>query len=119
MRAGEELLHDKKGVHNSYQSPDSINEIDWSLKAKNKDVFNYYKDLIALRKSHPAFRIATAEGVREALQFQEVNQPGVVAYTLGEHANGDSWKKIMVIFNGNRTAVTVSLPEGRNMDSGL
>ena len=64
MRAGEELLHDKKGVHNSYQSPDSINEIDWSLKAKNKDVFNYYKDLIALRKSHPAFRIATAEGVR-------------------------------------------------------
>ena len=45
MRAGEELLHDKKGVHNSYQSPDSINEIDWSLKAKNKDVFNYYKDL--------------------------------------------------------------------------
>ena len=112
MRAGEELLHDKKGVHNSYQSPDSINEIDWSLKAKNKDVFNYYKDLIALRKSHPAFRIATAEGVREALQFQEVNQPGVVAYTLGEHANGDSWKKIMVIFNGNRKAVTVSLPEG-------
>ncbi|MBP6537633.1 MAG: DUF3372 domain-containing protein, partial [Parabacteroides sp.] len=81
-------------------------------KAKNKDVFNYYKDLIALRKSHPAFRIATAEGVREALQFQEVNQPGVVAYTLGEHANGDSWKKIMVIFNGNRKAVTVSLPEG-------
>lgn len=112
MQAGEELLHDKKGVHNSYQSPDSINEIDWSLKAKNKDVFNYYKDLIALRKSHPAFRIATAEGVREALQFQEVNQPGVVAYTLGEHANGDSWKKIMVIFNGNRKAVTVSLPEG-------
>ena len=102
----------KRQVHNSYQSPDSINEIDWSLKAKNKDVFNYYKDLIALRKSHPAFRIATAEGVREALQFQEVNQPGVVAYTLGEHANGDSWKKIMVIFNGNRKAVTVSLPEG-------
>ena len=55
--------------------PHLINEIDWSLKAKNKDVFNYYKDLIALRKSHPAFRIATAEGVREALQFQEVNQP--------------------------------------------
>ena len=39
MRAGEELLHDKKGVHNSYQSPDSINEIDWSLKAKNQGCF--------------------------------------------------------------------------------
>ena len=39
MRAGEELLHDKKGVHNSYQSPDSINEIDWSLKAKKQGCF--------------------------------------------------------------------------------
>ena len=62
---------------------------------------------------HLAFRITTAEGVREALRFQELNQPGVVAYTLGEHANGDRWKKIMVnALTGTGKAVTVSLPEG-------
>lgn len=113
MRAGEELLHDKKGVHNSYESPDSINEINWSLKAKNKDVFNYYRGLIALRKAHPAFRIPTAEGVRESLRFLDTDQPGVVAYTLGEHANGDSWKEIVVILNGNRKLVRVTIPDGK------
>lgn len=111
MRAGEEMLHSKKGVHNSFESPDSINEIDWSLKAKNKEVFNYYKNLIALRKAHPAFRIPTAEGVRESLRFLEITEPGVVAYTLGEHANGDQWKNILVIFNGNRKSVKLNLPQ--------
>ncbi|MDE5847401.1 MAG: type I pullulanase, partial [Muribaculaceae bacterium] len=61
MFAGEEIFRDKKGVHNSYQSPDSINAIDWSLKAKNQDQMDYYKGLIALRRQHPAFRMTTAE----------------------------------------------------------
>lgn len=112
MRAGEELFHDKKGVHNSFESPDSINQIDWSLKTKNKDVFDYYKNLIALRKAHPAFRIPTAEGVRQSLHFIDA-EPGVVAYTLGEHANGDSWKEIRVILNGNTEAVETTVPGGQ------
>lgn len=112
MRAGEELLHDKKGVHNSFQSPDSINQIDWSLKAKNKEVFTYYKNLISLRKKHPAFRIPTAEGVRKSLHFMEAKQPGVIAYTLDGEANGDEWGQILVVFNGNRKAVKVTLPKG-------
>lgn len=112
MRAGEELLHSKKGVKNSFESPDSVNQIDWSLKAKHRDVFDYYRGLIALRKAHPAFRIPTAEGVREALRFLETGDPGVIAYTLSEHANGDTWKEIVVVFNGNRGAAWVDLPTG-------
>lgn len=112
MRAGEELHHTKKGVHNSFESPDSINQIDWTNKARYADVFNYYKGLIALRKAHPAFRIPTTKGVNEWLHFIETYEPGVVAYTLGEHANNDEWKEILVIFNGNRNAVNLDIPEG-------
>lgn len=111
MRAGEEMLHSKKGVHNSFESPDSINEIDWSLKEKNKEVFGYYKNLIGLRKAHPAFRIPTAEGIKESLHFMNPEKPGVIAYTLGEHANGDTWKNILVVYNGNRKAMEVTLPK--------
>lgn len=113
MRAGEELLHSKQGVKNSFESPDSINQIDWSLKAENGEVFDYYRQLIALRKAHPAFRIPTAEGVREALHFLETGDPGVVAYTLSGHANGDAWEEILVVFNGRRKAVSIDLPAGR------
>ncbi|MDE6694107.1 MAG: type I pullulanase, partial [Muribaculaceae bacterium] len=45
MFAGEEVFRDKKGVHNSYKSPDSINAIDWLLKNKNAGQFEYYKEL--------------------------------------------------------------------------
>lgn len=112
MRAGEELYHNKKGVHNSYQSPDSINKIDWSNKAKYADIFNYYKGLVELRKTHPAFRIPTSQGIRQSLRFIENTQPGIVAYTLGENANGDIWKEIMVVLNGNRKSVKMNIPEG-------
>ncbi|MDE6489550.1 MAG: type I pullulanase, partial [Muribaculaceae bacterium] len=61
MFAGEELFRDKKGVHNSYKSPDSINAIDWDLKHLNSEQYQYYRELIALRKAHPAFRMTTAD----------------------------------------------------------
>ncbi|MDR2968852.1 MAG: type I pullulanase [Tannerellaceae bacterium] len=112
MRAGEELLHSKQGDHNSYKSADSINQINWSNKAEYADLYNYYRNLIALRKAHPAFRIPTTRGVMESLDFIETYEPGVVAYTLGEHANGDEWKEILVVLNGNRHAVNCQVPEG-------
>ncbi|MDE6511854.1 MAG: DUF3372 domain-containing protein, partial [Muribaculaceae bacterium] len=104
------------GVHNSYQSPDSINAIDWSLKAKNRDQMDYYKGLIALRKAHPAFRMTTAEQIAQHLVFDEIDSektPNLISYTLTDNANGDSWKDIKVIFNGGDQPQTVTLPEGQ------
>ena len=108
---GEEILRDKKGVHNSYCSPDSINAIDWSLKAQHEDVFSYYQALIALRKAHPAFRMGNAELVRQHLHFLDAPD-GVVAYALDGEAVGDEWKTIVVVLNANREQVTINLPEG-------
>ncbi|MDY2943370.1 MAG: type I pullulanase [Paludibacteraceae bacterium] len=108
---GEEILRDKKGVHNSYCSPDSINAIDWSLKAQHEDVFRYYQGLIALRKAHPAFRMGDAELVRQHLHFLDAPE-GVVAYMLDGEAVGDEWKTIVVVLNANRKAVEVALPAG-------
>lgn len=55
--AGDEMMRDKKGIHNSYNSPDSINTIDWRNKTIHHDVFDYVRELITLRKNHPAFRL--------------------------------------------------------------
>lgn len=111
IRGGEEVMQDKKGEPNSFRSPDSINEIDWSLKAKNRDFFNYIKGIIALRKAHPAFRIPTVEGVQQWLHFLDTGDSGVIAYTLGEYANGDEWKEILVAYNGNRHEAEINIPE--------
>lgn len=112
IRGGEEIMQDKKGEPNSYKSPDSINQIDWSFKAKNREVFDYISGLIALRKAHPAFRIPTVEGLQQWLHFVDTGDSGVIAYTLGEHANNDEWKEIFVAYNGNRNEAEIHIPEG-------
>lgn len=112
IRSGEEIMQDKQGEPNSYKSPDSINRIDWSLKAKNRDVFDFIRGLIALRKAHPAFRIPTVEGLQQWLHFMDTGDSGVIAYTLGEHANNDEWKEILVAYNGNRHEAEIGIPEG-------
>jgi len=124
--AGEEMLRDKKGVHNSYCSPDSINEFNWENLKKYPQVFEYYRNLIQLRKNHPAFRLAKAEAVREHLEFlpttpvaeqkkdgAQVEKNGcLLAFRLKNLEGIDSWKNIIVIFNANKEARTIAIPQG-------
>ncbi len=112
LHAGTEFLRSKQGNENSYNAGDSINAIDWSLKTKNKDVFEYVKALIKLRKEHPAFRMRTAKEIAANIVFEEKLPAGVVGYTINGEAVGDSWKKIMVIHNSNNKETTVNVSPG-------
>ena len=111
MLSGEELLRNKKGVHNSFESPDSINQLDWTNKTKYPQVFAYYKNLIALRQHHPAFRLGNADLVRKHLEFIDAPK-GVVAYRLKNYAGRDDWRDIIVILNANKSDVEVAIPNG-------
>ena len=109
--AGEEMMRNKQGVHNSYKSPDSINQLNWADLGTHRDVFLYYRELIAIRKTHKAFRMGDAEQVRKHLHF--LKSPScVIAFILDGKAVGDSWNKIVCIMNSNRTPQTVTIPEG-------
>ena len=110
MLSGEELLRSKKGVHNSFESPDSINQLDWKNQQRYPQVFKFYQDLIALRKHHPAFRLGDAHLVRKHLEFLDAPK-GVVAFRLKDYAGRDDWRNIVVILNANREQVAVSLPK--------
>lgn len=110
MLSGEEMLRDKKGVHNSFKSPDSINQLPWDNMQKYPQVFAYYKGLIALRKAHPAFRLGSAELVRKHLEFLPVGE-GLVAFRLKDNAGGDAWRDIYVVLNANKYACMVDVPE--------
>ena len=109
--AGEEMLRDKKGVHNSFRSPDSINRLDWNNLKRYPQVFDYYAGLIALRKAHPAFRMGKAEEVRNNLEFVDAPK-GVVAFRLKNNAGGDAWQNIYVVLNSQKTPQNVKVAEG-------
>jgi len=111
MLSGEELLRTKQGVHNSFESPDSINQLDWSNKQKYPQVFAYYKNLIALRSHHPAFRLGSADLVRKHLEFLTADDC-LVAFRLKDYAGRDDWRNIIVILNARRTPAEVAIPAG-------
>lgn len=111
--AGDEMMRDKKGIHNSYNSPDSINTIDWRNKTIHHDVFDYVRELITLRKNHPAFRMGDADKVRQYMEFLPVEGSNLVAFILKDNANGDSWKNIIVAFNSRKEPAKLSIPAGR------
>ncbi len=113
--AGEEIWRDKKGVHNSFKSPDSVNAINWNHKTLYKDQFDYYAGLTTLRKEHPAFRMTSQEDIARHLVFDKIDskrEPNLISYTLRDHANGDAWKTIKVVFNGSGETRDVKIEKG-------
>jgi len=111
LHAGVEFLRSKQKVENSFESADSINWIDWSLKAKNQQIVEWYESAVRMRKEHPAFRMPTTEMISTHLEFMDL-EPGMVGYSISGNANGDSWESILVIFNANKTSMKFDLEEG-------
>lgn len=108
LHAGGEMLRTKGGDHNSYKSPDSINQIDYNRKNAYPEVLSYYKNLINLRKAHPAFRMSSAEEVQKHLIFDEAGD-GIVSFTISDNANRDLWKNIKVFYNARTSEVPFAL----------
>ena len=104
LHAGVEMLRTKNGEHNSYNLPDNINQINWNWKTEHKEVFEYYKNLISLRKAHPAFYMKNAADVVNNLNFQTVKD-GIVSYIIKDNANNDDWKNILVIYNAKNKTI--------------
>jgi pullulanase len=112
LLSGEEMLRDKKGVHNSYESPDSINHLDWDNLERYPQVMEYYKGLIALRKAHPAFHMGSADMVRRNLDFLPTQNCLVAYHINGRNVPGEQWGDIYVAFNAHKRARSIEIPEG-------
>ncbi|SHH53219.1 type I pullulanase [Thermosipho atlanticus] len=112
IHAGQDFARTKKFNDNSYNAPISINGLDYQRKLEYIDVFEYYKGLIKLRKEHPAFRLTSAEEIRNHLKFLKSKTRRVVSFMITGNARNDSWKDILVIYNGNVKPIVYELPSG-------
>ncbi len=114
FHGGEEFARTKGGNNNSYDAPDTVNEVDWSLKRKHHDLFTFTRDAIALRKAHPVFRLRTREEVASRLKFAPTAGPGTLIYTLDASGlSGETWRRVCVVLNSDDTAsADITLPAG-------
>ena len=90
----------------------------WTNLQKYPQAFAYYKSLIQLRKNHSAFRLSTGDKVCQHLEFlpsQDANgnkQTCLVGFQLKNLEGIDAWKNIIVIYNFNKEAKKMQIPEG-------
>jgi len=110
IQAGQEFLRSKGGDTNSYKSSDLVNSLKWGTQSANAATVKYYKGLIALRKAHPAFRMATTDLVKKNLKFL-TSPEGTIAYSINGSDVKDSASTIVVVHNANTTAQTITLPK--------
>lgn len=139
LHAGVEMQRTKDGDHNSYKSPDAINNINWQWKIDNQATLTYYQGLIALRKAYPQLRLATQEAVATQLHFFDSSpeswlklpetetlmgfrllgnpRPGedsgeATAVDGAATTEDKATEDLVLLFNGSPDPQTITLPKG-------
>lgn len=110
LHGGSDLARTKGGNHNSYNAGDEVNAFDWPRKNEYRGVFDYTAGLVALRKAHPAFRMADDQQVRRNLRV--LQRGSVVAFELNGQAVGDPASRLVVAYNGEPRPEGFRLPPG-------
>jgi pullulanase len=102
-------MRTKYGDENSYKSPDSVNSLKWNELTKNKDMSNYFKGLIQIRKANSAFRMSKAPQVIRGMKFSET-PVDVIAYSLDASRQTNGARRLFVIHNAAKASRVVKLP---------
>jgi pullulanase len=113
LHSGQEFFRSKKGIGNSYRSPDDINWLDWDLRDSNMDNVQYIKGIIEIRKLNEAFRLPDNEKIRRHMEFLTLPAP-LIGYSLSEIKQKGQWEKICVFINPSMDQQLVELPEDAN-----
>jgi len=111
--SGEEFLRTKNGEHNTFNMPIELNRIDWKLAEENKDMVEYYKALIKLRKELTGLCDKAADAGKNIETF--IKNKGLLGVKVVNKTIGTTeplYKEAVIIFNANDEAVKVKLPEG-------
>lgn len=111
LHSGQEFFRTKKGIGNSYRSPDEINYLDWDRKVLYSENVDYIRGTIKIRQSHKAFRLANAELIRKHLRFLPIDNKviGIILDDVGEFGQ---WDRVIMIFNPSECEQSVQLPKG-------
>jgi isoamylase len=116
FRAGDEFLNTQFGNNNPYNQDNEISWLDWSLLERNQDVFRFFKNMIAFRKSHPS--LCRSRFWREDISWYGVG-PDVdlspysrsLAYCL--HGTSQADDDIYVMINAYWETLQFEIQEGK------
>ena len=120
---------------NSYNLCDRVNALDWKRCAEKRHIVAYIRNLIALRRAHPLFRLRSAEEVVLSIAFikgsgrfsgligfpgasrRHDREPPLLVWTINGCVTADSWQSVCIIVNPSSSPANCVMPaccnEGR------
>lgn len=113
MHGGAEMLRNKKGAENSYNSNDDVNAIHWEWKKDNAASVEFHTNVIALRKAHPIFRMRDAGEIRKRFVIRDDIRPApstIVCTLNGAGIEGEAWKDAAILINPTSQALDFTVP---------
>ncbi len=99
--AGDEFMNTQRGNNNPYNQDNEITWLDWDLLERNREIFRFFKLMIAFRKAHPS--IGRWQFWREDVRWHGVGREvdlsrdsHTLAYFLRGSAVGDDNLYVMI-----------------------
>ncbi|MBL8746291.1 MAG: hypothetical protein JNK58_08055 [Phycisphaerae bacterium] len=117
IHSGQEFGRSKDGEDNTYNLGDQVNNIRWHDKADRHAIFAFYRAMIAMRREHPMFRLATKEEVLKAVKFLDSDlgllmPAGTLGWMVSDVTGKDPWAAAIIILNGGHESRNIPLPTG-------
>ncbi len=109
IHSGEEFARTKFLHPNTYNAGDIYNAIKWGSKEKYNDLYRYYKNVLAIRKKHPLFRLNSKKEVTKRVNLIH-SIDGAFLYSI----NGigiDEWEYAIIAVNMTADDLWFKLPE--------
>ncbi|MFI3604641.1 type I pullulanase [Vagococcus fluvialis] len=95
IHAGQEFLRTKDGDENSYKSPDSVNQFDWSRPEIYRDSVELFKSLVSYRKNEPLLRIDNYNDIKDKAKLVKAEDNIIIYELKGEE------KELLISINAN------------------
>ena len=94
--------------HNSYNKDNETNWINYDHVDLNKDLVDYYRGLIHLRKTHPALR----RTAKSDIQFLNGSNPFALGVLTKRQSSGDRHDLLVLVNGSSDHTASFQLPEG-------
>lgn len=106
--AGEEFARTKNGNGNSYNSSDSVNQLDWTRVKTYNNLVEYYKGLIKIRSVYSPFRSADSTSINTTYFTENGSAIGYTIQNKTANANNE-WGTVAVLTNNTGSTTSVTL----------
>ncbi len=111
MLSGEEFGRTKQGVKNSYNTSVTINRMDWQRCWKNRELVEYYRGLIALRKQLPGLCDKSAAAGERVLVARQLAENAAAIWM--DNGAGSQYRELLLAYNASGESITFRPPKGK------